>query len=84
VYTTALHTGCLSFTHEEHAACSSASRRAHPLGLPLLCHAPHRPPPTRSPPSGGSGRAGIARNKFRMALGLPVGAVMNCGDNSGA
>ncbi|KAG5455592.1 MAG: ribosomal protein L14 domain-containing protein [Olpidium bornovanus] len=27
---------------------------------------------------GGSG------NKFRMALGLPVGAIMNCADNSGA
>jgi hypothetical protein len=23
-------------------------------------------------------------NKFRMTLGLPVGAVMNCADNSGA
>ena len=29
----------------------------------------------------GSGASG---NKFRMALGLPVGAVMNCADNSGA
>ncbi|KAI9594906.1 ribosomal protein L14 domain-containing protein [Syncephalis fuscata] len=25
-----------------------------------------------------------AGNKFRMTLGLPVGAVMNCADNSGA
>lgn len=29
------------------------------------------------------GRAGVSGNKFRMALGLPVGAVMNCGDNTG-
>ncbi|KAL7663290.1 60S ribosomal protein L23 [[Candida] zeylanoides] len=29
----------------------------------------------------GSGASG---NKFRMSLGLPVGAVMNCCDNSGA
>jgi large subunit ribosomal protein L23e len=28
--------------------------------------------------------AGTAGNKFKMALGLPVGAVMNCGDNTGA
>ena len=27
---------------------------------------------------------GAAGNKFRMATGLPVGAVMNCADNSGA
>jgi len=25
-----------------------------------------------------------AGNKFRMTLGLPVGAVLNCADNSGA
>jgi hypothetical protein len=30
------------------------------------------------------GRGGAAGNKFRMSLGLPVGAVMNCADNSGA
>merc|ERR1711915_520746 len=30
------------------------------------------------------GRGGAAGNKFRMTLGLPVGAVMNCADNSGA
>ena len=29
----------------------------------------------------GSGAAG---NKFKMSLGLPVGAVMNCADNTGA
>ncbi|CDZ97011.1 60s ribosomal protein l23 [Phaffia rhodozyma] len=28
--------------------------------------------------------AQAAGNKFRMTLGLPVGAVMNCADNSGA
>ncbi|KAI3635094.1 hypothetical protein MIR68_004826 [Amoeboaphelidium protococcarum] len=28
--------------------------------------------------------AGAAGNKFRMSTGLPVGAVMNCADNSGA
>ncbi len=27
---------------------------------------------------------GTAGNKLRMSLGLPVGAVMNCADNSGA
>ncbi|KAM0753879.1 60S ribosomal protein L23 [Meredithblackwellia eburnea MCA 4105] len=30
------------------------------------------------------GRGGSAGNKFRMTLALPVGAVMNCADNSGA
>lgn len=28
--------------------------------------------------------AAAAGTKFRMSLGLPVGAVMNCADNSGA
>ncbi|CEQ38908.1 SPOSA6832_00395 [Sporobolomyces salmonicolor] len=32
----------------------------------------------------GRGRGGSAGNKFRMTLALPVGAVMNCADNSGA
>ncbi|KAJ3156863.1 60S ribosomal protein L23 [Geranomyces michiganensis] len=31
-----------------------------------------------------TGRSGASGNKFRMTLGLPVGAVMNCADNSGA
>merc|ERR1719215_1724223 len=30
------------------------------------------------------GRAGQAGNKYRITLGLPVGAVLNCADNSGA
>ncbi|DAZ98278.1 TPA: hypothetical protein N0F65_008963 [Lagenidium giganteum] len=30
------------------------------------------------------GRGGVSGNKFRMSLGLPVAAVMNCADNSGA
>eukprot|EP00567_Pseudictyota_dubia_P003976 CAMPEP_0197448968 /NCGR_PEP_ID=MMETSP1175-20131217/19746_1 /TAXON_ID=1003142 /ORGANISM="Triceratium dubium, Strain CCMP147" /LENGTH=140 /DNA_ID=CAMNT_0042980927 /DNA_START=40 /DNA_END=462 /DNA_ORIENTATION=+ len=30
------------------------------------------------------GRGGAAGNKFRMTLGLPVGALMNCADNTGA
>ena len=30
------------------------------------------------------GRGGAAGNKYRNALALPVGAVMNCADNSGA
>ena len=30
------------------------------------------------------GRSGATGTKFRMALGLPVAAVMNCADNSGA
>lgn len=30
------------------------------------------------------GRGGAAGNKFRMSLGLPVGALMNCADNTGA
>ena len=29
------------------------------------------------------GRGGAAGNKFRMTLGLPVGAVINCADNTG-
>ena len=31
-----------------------------------------------------SGRGGVSGNKFRTTLGLPVGCVMNCADNSGA
>ncbi|KAL8743521.1 MAG: hypothetical protein Q9190_004134 [Brigantiaea leucoxantha] len=30
------------------------------------------------------GRGGASGNKLKMTLGLPVGAVMNCCDNSGA
>ena len=30
------------------------------------------------------GRGGASGNKFRMSLGLPVGAVVNCADNTGA
>lgn len=30
------------------------------------------------------GRSGFTGTKFRMSLGLPVGAVVNCADNSGA
>ena len=30
-----------------------------------------------------SGRGGSAGAKFRIALGLPVGAVINCADNTG-
>jgi large subunit ribosomal protein L23e len=30
------------------------------------------------------GRGGASGAKFRMSLGLPVGAVINCADNSGA
>lgn len=31
-----------------------------------------------------AGRGGVSGNKFRTTLGLPVGCVMNCADNSGA
>eukprot|EP01029_Cantina_marsupialis_P002375 TRINITY_DN1220_c0_g1_i1.p2 TRINITY_DN1220_c0_g1~~TRINITY_DN1220_c0_g1_i1.p2 ORF type:complete len:141 (+),score=29.56 TRINITY_DN1220_c0_g1_i1:26-448(+) len=30
------------------------------------------------------GRGGSSGNKFRITLGLPVGALINCADNSGA
>merc|ERR1712128_314466 len=30
------------------------------------------------------GRGGASGNKFRITCGLPVGAVINCADNSGA
>ena len=30
------------------------------------------------------GRGGATGNKFRMTLGLPTGAVINCPDNTGA
>ncbi|KAF9604844.1 hypothetical protein IFM89_010519 [Coptis chinensis] len=33
---------------------------------------------------GGDGRGGSAGNKFRMSLGLPVAATVNCADNTGA
>lgn len=29
-------------------------------------------------------KGGVGGNKFRMSLGLPVAAVMNCADNTGA
>merc|ERR1712132_8713 len=29
-------------------------------------------------------KGGVGGNKFRMTLGLPVGAIMNCADNTGA
>ena len=32
----------------------------------------------------GVGRGGATGNKFRMTLGLPTGAVINCADNTGA
>lgn len=31
-----------------------------------------------------TGRGGTAGGKFRLSLGLPVGAVVNCADNTGA
>lgn len=31
-----------------------------------------------------SGRGGSSGGKFRISLGLPVGAVINCADNTGA
>jgi large subunit ribosomal protein L23e len=34
--------------------------------------------------SGKRGRGGATGAKFRVTLGLPVGAVVNCADNSGA
>merc|ERR1712125_66665 len=30
------------------------------------------------------GRAGMSGNKYRISLGLPVAALMNCADNTGA
>merc|ERR1712126_101659 len=30
------------------------------------------------------GRGGTSGGKFRISLGLPVGAIMNCADNTGA
>merc|ERR1711894_372450 len=33
---------------------------------------------------GKRGRGGAAGGKFRITLGLPVGAVVNCADNTGA
>lgn len=30
------------------------------------------------------GRGGASGSKFRITLGLPVGAVINCADNTGA
>jgi len=32
----------------------------------------------------GKGRGGAVGTKFKMTLGLPVGAVVNCADNTGA
>ena len=31
-----------------------------------------------------TGRGGVGGGKFRISLGLPVGAVINCADNTGA
>lgn len=42
-------------------------------------------PPFWAPPSKmASKKGGASGNKFRMAVGLPVAAVMNCADNTGA
>merc|ERR1711971_902641 len=41
------------------------------------------PPPTSANMSK-RGRGGASGAKFRISLGLPVGAVINCADNSGA
>ncbi|KAK2503568.1 hypothetical protein MC885_009037 [Smutsia gigantea] len=35
-------------------------------------------------PESGRGRGGSSGAKFRISLGLPVGAVINCADNTGA
>lgn len=40
--------------------------------------------PAAAAASGGKGRAGVSGNKFRMTLGLPVAALLNCADNTGA
>merc|ERR1712113_548653 len=40
--------------------------------------------PTSSANMSKRGRGGAAGAKFRISLGLPVGAVINCADNSGA
>ena len=45
------------------------------LGPPAHCH----PPFPRS-----AGRGGACGNKFRITLGLPTGALINCADNTGA
>lgn len=65
-----------------------AARRA----LAQSRHEPLRDAPTHNPPRPpGSAatmskraRGGTSGNKFAMACGLPVAAVMNCADNTGA
>ena len=53
---------------------------ADSLGSFLTCPADCRGPKMASK----RGRGGAAGNKFRMSLGLPVGAILNCADNTGA
>ena len=71
--------------HHDEARCvrapGSLRRRAHALRVTSRrrikglsrAHAPR-----------GRAASGAAGNKFKMSLGLPVGAVMNCADNTGA
>ena len=67
---------CSKWQRQQLAVCfcrASRARRGDPNRSALLSLLPPR-----------AGRGGVSGNKFRMALALPVGAVMNCGDNTGA
>ena len=56
----------------------------------MLLPSPPPLPPSQGVTRGGlparrmSKKGGSAGNKFRMSLALPVGAIMNCADNTGA
>ena len=71
-------------SHDE-ARCVAAAQRSVRAAARLAGVAPGARVCARAhaavSPRLGSGAAG---NKFKMSLGLPVGAVMNCADNTGA
>ena len=67
--------------------CAALPSRSASVDVPAVAQAKHLtciPGWLQATMASKRGRGGAAGNKFRMSLGLPVAAVMNCADNSGA
>ncbi|WVZ55396.1 hypothetical protein U9M48_006059, partial [Paspalum notatum var. saurae] len=78
---------------EAHEPEASVARKKHaasknPSPADLYNQRARRNPSDRGPTPAAAmskrGRGGTAGNKFRMSLGLPVAATVNCADNTGA
>lgn len=80
--------GCLPGPEKGGGCCAAAAAAgaAHiALLFAIVCRPDHAPPgPPQVAKMSKRGRGGTSGNKFSMALGLPVAAVMNCADNTGA